>query len=224
MGCAPLLLEDNPTSYCGRATRILLRHILATPTIRLVVVSSRGPSYITGSGFGYIDVSAGWDQRAAIAGIEDTVGLGVDTFRIGLQRLVSELRRAGKSVVVVADVPELGFHAQDCIVGRPFGIRSPRVPCGVMRSEFEARSADYRSVLTAITTSTDGAQLFDAAAILCGANICTAMDRESLLYSDDDHLSIDGSRMVGRALGSLLQRDSLETGRSFAQTSQAKPI
>ncbi|WP_425527259.1 SGNH hydrolase domain-containing protein [Xylella fastidiosa] len=47
-------------------------------------------------------------------------------------------------------------------------------------------------------------KVFDAAAQLCDSQWCWAIKDGKMLYRDDDHLSLDGSRLMASELVKLL--------------------
>lgn len=182
--------------------------------IRTVVLASRGPLYITGKGFHEVE----HDRSLSIAA-QPAVSDTAQIYAAGLRATLQRLQRAGKRVVFVFDIPELGFPPLDCKQdARPFripeairavvpgappkGYEGP--PCTIKRSDFDARNRTYRESTLAVLKDFPAVITFDAAAPLCDRRYCWASRDGDLIYSDDDHLSIDGSRYLARSLAPLL--------------------
>jgi peptidoglycan/LPS O-acetylase OafA/YrhL len=187
---------ESLKSECERKTTEILGVVSSKPEIKEVVIATRGALYITGEGFGDVD------QQRRATGI---VSLGAEqasdrltTFKEGLRRSVEELERSGKKVSLLLDVPELGFLPMAC-VGRPRWIR-PALACEVSRREVDERQAAYRAMARELEASIPGFTVLDPFPLLCDAVRCRAVDGETLLYEDDDHLSLAGSRLVASRL------------------------
>jgi hypothetical protein len=190
-GCPPFLGGEYgdgaaEVASCRARTDAIVRAVTSSPDITQVIVFSRGTLYITGKGFG----DAEKDQPVMIPPA---------TFASSLQRTADELRAHGKKVAYVLENPELGFDPGACIE-RP--LRPSARPCVVDRAVVEARQASYRALLSSLQDVT----VLDPAPAFCDATACHAMLDDALLYADDDHLSVAGSRLqasrvVARGLG-----------------------
>jgi hypothetical protein len=205
-GCAPLVgieaIGGIANARCLATNRAVLTRVRDTPSITTVVLVSRGPFFAT----------PGVPRPGTTRRAEGGRGIRSDSaqsarrvaFELGLRQAVEALTAAGKRVVLVADVPELGFNATDCILGRPSGIRPPRTPCAVDRRRVDRRMVEYRAVLDRVARTTQGVRLFDASRSFCDASQCIAMADGHLLYSDDEHLSLHGSATVAAPLSAVI--------------------
>jgi hypothetical protein len=211
VACPPIV--RTPTNHalitleCAEANRSAMWLLRNSSSLRTVILVSRGPYYVTGKGFGRIDDSpAGMHQDAN----GDTAESPAGAFKEGMARTITALLGAGKQVVLIQDVPELGFRAEDCIVGRPFGLRRPRLPCAISKHEVDERNRHYRAILSELVATFPSVELFDAGAFLCNRIQCVAMAEGKLLYSDDDHLSLEGSLRLGAELKTVIRRMPLQ--------------
>lgn len=164
------------------------------PRIRTVILAGRFSVY--------------WSGRIPVAGNRPgTVGLSIpligsqthetnaELFRGAAESTARELVRKGKAVVFLLDVPEMGFDPIRCVRGLPHqAIAMSR--CGVSRDYYESDRREYREFLIGLSRRIPGVSVLDPAAILCSASFCSAMNEADLLYSDDDHLSDAGSRLL----------------------------
>ncbi len=205
-GCAPIIqrepIAERTAEICRRASLIAHEAVRTDTAISTVLIVSRGPAYITGSGFGIdslrpvVPVALGLSRH-------DTHALR-DAYELGLDRAVQSFTAAGKRVILVTGVPEIGFLPMECIVGRPFGLRRVRSPCAVPRGAFEERRASYRALVRQVALRNPQLEVFDAASVFCDAAHCNAARRSQLLYQDGNHLTLAGSRMLAGALASRL--------------------
>jgi peptidoglycan/LPS O-acetylase OafA/YrhL len=205
-GCAPILntetIADRLAEICRRSSLLAHDAITADSTIRTVLLVSRGPAYLSGAAYG-VDSLKAFTNVAATASRADTLTLA-HAYEAGILRTVRSFQALGKHVVLVLDVPELGFLPQECAIGRPFRLRVVRAPCALPRSVVDARNAHYRALAKRVQQQAPGLLLFDASQSLCDASLCYAMRNGRLLYSDANHLTMYGSRIVTETLVPLI--------------------
>ncbi|MCC7052317.1 MAG: acyltransferase [Gemmatimonadaceae bacterium] len=208
-GCAPILhtgpLPVATAETCRRSAQLAHATISADRAIGTVLIASRGPAYLSGAGYGT-------DSLRAVVPVSggDTLAMR-HAFEDGLLRSIEGFRRAGKHVVLVLGVPEMGFLPDECLVGRPFGLRQVRRPCGVRRADVDRRNAAYRALVQRVTTLVPSVEVFDPTDAFCDAELCRATDAGAVLYSDGNHLTLAGSRMVAERLMPLIVRATART-------------
>ena len=104
-------------------------------------------------------------------------------------------------MVLVLPVPALNFSPRSCARIRPLD-RWRSLPgeaaCSVSRESVEAAQASSREVIVSVARALANPRLhvIDPRDALCDAKICRAVVDGNLLYRDDNHLSIEGSRFV----------------------------
>lgn len=205
-GCAPILqrepIADRLSEICRRAAQLAHAAIVSDTSISTVLLVSRGAAYITGTGFG-VDT-----QRPVVSVVvrrshTDTQTL-TRAFELGLDASVRSLLAAGKRVVLVVGVPELGFLPEECLIGRPFGLRVVRSPCGVPRAAVDGRNDAYRQLVRRLVERVPALEVFDATPLFCDDALCHARRGARLLYQDGNHLTLVGSRLVTAQLRQTL--------------------
>jgi len=136
-------------------------------------------------------ITAAWSVR-----IGKRVGA---EFEQSLHRLVEQLAVGGRRVVVLEDVPIFPFTPRRCqyqdLPLRPVG-------CEIPRERFDRERDDYRHWLVAGVAGSS-AQLLSLEDTLCDSRACSMRSGELLLYRDNNHLGIHGTRHVAAY---LLQR------------------
>jgi peptidoglycan/LPS O-acetylase OafA/YrhL len=205
-GCAPILqhvpIADRLAEICRKSAQLAHAAIQGDSSISTVLLVSRGPAYLAGVGFG-VDT-----QRPVVpvtVRLPHSDSLELErAFEAGLERSINDFIAAGKRVILVVGVPEIGFMPEECLIGRPFGLREVRSPCAVSRAAVDHRTLRYRRVTGALAARIPTLEVFDAESIFCDAAVCHAQRGNRLLYQDGNHLSLLGSRMVTAKLEPLL--------------------
>ncbi len=121
--------------------------------------------------------------------------LAVDAARETLRRFLA----AGKHVIFMSDVPNLGFDPRSCIKRAGVASSATRLPCAITRGEWNAQISQHKEILARLAKEFPQVEWFDSAASLCDAAYCHAMIDGRLMFRDADHLSYEGDLLVGRA-------------------------
>jgi peptidoglycan/LPS O-acetylase OafA/YrhL len=128
-----------------------------------------------------------------------------EAFAQDLDKTLRTLIAAGKHVYLTDDTPKFGFDPQRCKFSHPLS----------GRSNCDESSASYRQVLASYVSILEAAQnanphdvsLIRLDDLVCDAQVCRmAMDGQ-ILFRDNNHFNIPGSRMVGHALAKRLSLD-----------------
>lgn len=118
-----------------------------------------------------------------------------------LAELVGELRATGLDLVLAADVPDFAKSVPQCLA------RLNKDLCSRGRDEVDRERAGALFNLRRITEQFDHVVLWDPINELCTQSQCEVIKGDTVLYSDDQHLSESGalrlSKGIGRALDSL---------------------
>ncbi len=190
--CPPFLgspTGNNQTELEACANRVeqLLKVIETKNDINKVFIFTRGPIYITNT-----EPLSG-EKKISV------VNISLSQFVRSAQSSFDRLKSKGKTVFYVSENPELNFHPDSCLI-RPFKVIANN--CTILKESVYARQADYRSAFSSIQNIT----YIDSLSVFCPSDKCVIFDEKgSLLYADDDHLSVAGSRFqVNRLLSPYL--------------------
>lgn len=199
-GCPPFIgIESGQRSSKPRCAP-LMNHafgLALKPEIKTVFMVSRGPLYLTGSGFGTTP-DAHWKfvlTKPSSKELRDPKKI----FEVGMRDTLSLLTKAEKNVVFVIDNPELGFHPMKCLdITRPVRLAEAKVirPCAIKRSSFDARVKDYLAIVHNVLKDFPRVKVLDLAKTFCDENYCYAERDGKMLYQDGDHLSVFGSHLA----------------------------
>lgn len=136
----------------------------------------------------------------AVLGFEDgRRGSPADNFEVfheSLTATVLRLTEAGKKIIIVAGIPEIGVDVPQAYLDAMFFTSS--VDIAISRADYERRNARVLRVLEelAASPSVDVVRVADA---MCASD-CLVEVGGKLIYRDDDHLSIAGAKWLMPAL------------------------
>lgn len=186
--------------------KAVMRFLEQHPEIRTVFLVSRWAIYIQGP----------WWERTeegAKQKFEDLVGEYPDNpdnqtmVAVGLRRTVEALLKLGRKVVLLSDVPEVGFDAP-----RAFYINHrwpqlldletirPSVQDYISRQKEANSILEELGRLPGVTVIHPETQMFDA------KGLGRISVKGNLLYEDDDHLSMSGALEVAPVLKEVFNR------------------
>jgi hypothetical protein len=187
-GCPPFIGSYIATNQmekeaCRDRIEQLLDAVIKKKDIKRVFVFTRGPFYNTGT--------------EPLTGNKDLTGgnvIPITDFTNSAQLSFNRLSKTGKLVFYVTENPELIYSAVSCI-SRPF--KSIIRDCSVEKKLVLERQANYLSAFSNLKNVT----IINSLSAFCPQEVCLVFDDEgSLLYADDDHLSVAGSKFLVQKL------------------------
>jgi peptidoglycan/LPS O-acetylase OafA/YrhL len=176
-----------------------LAYLIAQEEIRNVVVIYRHSNYLMGDSDTYFPELPDYPYMPNMRGTKDEIR---DRYWDSFRAFVDQLLEAGKRVVIVRPIPELGrlvseiIYAVDLRADADFG----RI-AGVGRGYFDKRNAYVNGRIDAMA-GPETLRMFDPASQLCDAEVCYAVRDGTPLYIDSHHVSVDGARVLA---GSILK-------------------
>lgn len=195
--CPPLLGVDrmrrSPT--CKNFNDQVLAYLRARPNINTVILAARWALSATGVRYG---LESGRDVRLVDLEAKknrDGKESNLDIYLRGLERTLAALRAAGKHIVVVGQIPEVGIDVPAAYAIAYATGRDVNALIAPARTDYDARVRDAhapfvegasRSELTFIEPHT----------ALCDTWRCRVTREGYALYRDDDHLSFAGAAVV----------------------------
>ena len=116
-----------------------------------------------------------------------------------LTRLVQQLRGTGSQVLVLGPIPDPHSVVPICLSGHleDAPACSPARSTAVNESGIAAETA---------ATTTGGGQYADLTALFCTANRCPAIVGNTLVYFDQQHLTLEYTRLTAPVIGALADR------------------
>ncbi len=175
--------------------------------VPVVVLAPRWSLYSTGHGF---DNGAGGREAKHLPYWNDAhPGPREEGVLLAYAAAVQRLQAAGKRVIVVYPVPEAGWHVGNRLI-RMVGHGTATLADAAFGADPAIVAARHAPV-TATFDALPGIGRVHPDAALCGTllpGLCAHVAGGLVLYDDDDHLSIDGARLVAPAIIAAV-RDAL---------------
>lgn len=162
-----------------------------------LIITARFSYYMEGSGFGEIEKNFPIDQihiqETGSIKLERSLSLYKDIFSNGLLNTLNLISDKVKNIIIVLQVPELGFEPKGCIE-RPFQIT--KSDCFINKEEVLNRQNNYRLIINEIAKNFRNVKVYDPLDVFCDQEKCYAVRNEEMLYRDDDHISILGAKAI----------------------------
>lgn len=133
-----------------------------------------------------------------------------------LDRALMRFDQMGKKVVIVIDNPLLSFDPKQCNVRR-FRIteKNLRQDCSIAAREYFDMEKNYRNAVFNAAKNYPNVKVLDSAMVFCDTNRCSALRDDHMLYSDNNHLSVHGTRLLVEELARMI-REQGKMSRVFS--------
>lgn len=184
--CPPLLDVTTPSPQC-RAFNASVMALAARPEIREVILEARWAKYAEGSSYGY-------EPHGRVVLLDDGMSAGQDNhavFARGLERTVKAL--AGKKVVIVASVPEIGWPVPAVLAREKLAAETQILPPS--EDAYFDRQKFVMAILARLERD-EGVQVVYPHEVLCRDGRCAVALNGIPLYRDEHHLSVFGARQL----------------------------
>ena len=200
-GCVPFYdtetyeLGERQERDCRPTVNRILEFAASSPSVRTIILSTRGAMNMSGQDFGETTESlsvVSWDGAPGNS-------TQAEVFAAAFRNTVRRLSATGKNIVLFVDWPELGFDPRSCLPRPVPAFSQVRPLCGVPRAQVDARNHAYREVVFGMKKEFSGLVVFDPFRYLCDSLACYATRDGHLLYRDDNHLSATGSAYLADA-------------------------
>jgi hypothetical protein len=198
LGLSPLNGAHNRrwSESCARFNESVFDYLAKHPEIDTVVLSSALAQYVPGAedqDWQYlVKTPDGFSERPQSTAL----------LLNALATTVSEIRRLGKRVILVAPPPAGPFDIGRCLEriaeGKPTVTGHP--DCTFTLEEYREHRREVLSFLDQVRAQ-DAAPLLDLGEQLCRIERCQTRLNGTMLYRDRDHLSSAGSVELGREMG-----------------------
>lgn len=182
--------------HCESVMTETLSYAITTDSIKTVVLSMQGPAYINNQQ----TLSEG---SIGLHSLDDLNQMDTKViFESGMRKTLQLLINANKTIVFVISIPRLDFSPMACVDVRPLRIthKSIKLSCGFNREVFDKDSQEYRKLVFSVLKDFPKVRVFDAASELCDDSVCWAIKDGKILYRDELHLSVQGSKYLAQKM------------------------
>jgi peptidoglycan/LPS O-acetylase OafA/YrhL len=171
--------------------------VIKDESIKTVILTSRGPLYLTGHGFGDIDMIH-LMIKSSFASAKPNEDY-TDVFEDAMSRTLAMLTKTNKKVFFIVDVPELGFEPEQCVDVRPYKlVDNKKTVCAITKDVYLKRNASYLNIVALQAKTFPNVKFLYPSHHLCDDQFCYAKKGDTIFYRDDDHLSYEGSLKMGQ--------------------------
>jgi peptidoglycan/LPS O-acetylase OafA/YrhL len=201
-GCAPLLgVESSRAHGCRSFNDKIVRQIIHNPAITLVILLAHWAKSAEGVAYGHDDAGNLFltDAQSPVPSLRSDPAV----FTRGLGRSVEALRRAGKRVVIVASIPEIGWPVPETLARMKLAHNGREL--GPTLAEYLTRQKTVFAALTEMQKKY-GVTVVYPHTLLCRGGRCRAQLDDVPIYVDAHHLSYRGALLLAPLLAPLLSR------------------
>jgi len=192
-GCPPLVdVIKNGSSDCLNFNKEAMNYILRESSLELVILHARWPLSVEGTRFG-----GERGIRYVMSDVKSRSGAKVGNAQVvqaSLLRTVGRLVSAGKRVIIVAGVPEIGAPVPKVMANNLLWNKTRDVR--VSYPLFSQRQSSTNEIIQVIAEKYPKVEVIYPADVLCVNNLCNIEKDGNPLYFDDDHLSDEGASLV----------------------------
>ena len=203
-GCPPLIDTigvDSRLSYdpnCIKHMSETIKRVAKDKSIETIILSSRGPLYTEGTGFGAHEKFS-WKLKNQDKSSEQKSNS--EAYAAGLKATLNLLTESGKKVIFLYDVPELGFYAKSCLNTAALSFISGfRNPCAIKYEDYLKRNESFKILAKSVLDKFSNVKTIDLSEALCDQIYCFASINGVLMYTDDDHPSARGAIFIAKKL------------------------
>ena len=194
-GCPPLLGIDRqgqpPT--CSDLTTATINYIGEHPNLHTIILASRWAISANGTRFKTEDgpsvILVNMIPGSSSANTNATL------FELGLDRTVSRLLQMGRKVVIVTQIPEVGYNVPSALYMAARSGRDLNTIIAPSLSDYINRNKIDATVIKLFAQNAN-VQIVEPWKKLCNQKYCAVVSQGQSLYLDDDHLSILGARYI----------------------------
>lgn len=194
-GCRPLLdVYANNSRKCINFIEASLNQVLDSEYINYVILHGYWRVAYTGSGYRNTNyILKGKSLDAPQGGNEEL-------FAYGLKSLVEKIVATGRQVIIVGDVPEIGFalpiaYAKHLVFETPFD--------AIKKITYDPT----KSVITDIVDqfSEEGVFFVDLEKHICPSPQCQLIRNGKPIYRDGDHITFEFSKTLGDMFSGIIE-------------------
>lgn len=207
--CSPALLgadsttrslfqRDRGEESCRRYIRAAIEKLVADTDVRAVIIAGFWSSYS--------------DDKEANAARRPASLANQTRLRSGLGQFVAALRDAGKTVVLLGQVPVFPNGGGDCVVRQRFMERDDKAICDVPDAYVKALLSPSDSILKEISETYDNVYVYRGSLEFCSKGICSPTVDGHLAFRDEHHLTFGGSVYLAEGMKKVFQQAGFESG------------
>ncbi len=205
-GCPPLIGVDVlSVEDCLPFNDKVFEYIKTHPTLNTVILAARWAAQMEGDGYGVEPLEAIklrdiFSSRGSQQAKDNELVIGD-----ALKRTVNKLLKLNKRVVLVSQVPEVGYNVETVYFVTERTGRNLNETISPSIEEYHTRNKRVKKLFD--TLSSDQVVVVNPWELLCDDSECRVINDNKLLYKDDDHLSSYGAMQISPVFDAVFGLD-----------------
>ncbi|PCI17538.1 MAG: hypothetical protein COB62_07460 [Piscirickettsiaceae bacterium] len=205
-GCPPLIGVHNPDiEECLDFNNRVIDYISKHAEIKMVVLTARWAAELEGGTYG--------KEASEDIKLIDTLSMVAPerdgnevVFNKALKRTINRLLQLNRNVVLVSQVPEIGYNVASVYFLTERINRDVNDAIAPSVAAYRQRNKGVEKLFNSLKGL--GVTIVEPWKRLCDSEFCKVMEDSQLLYHDDDHMSSFGARLVSPIFDPVFIRHS----------------
>jgi peptidoglycan/LPS O-acetylase OafA/YrhL len=201
LGITPVATDEDCLEFTQAALEVIRRRQIST-----VVINDRSTAYLLGTRFDNKEggVEPGLPFPVKVPGPDGNEIQRIDAVTSRLSQTIEKLLSLGLRVIYIAPVPEVGWHLPRTVIKL---IGSGQLPLTTSREVYLERHKITLSIMKSFEGRSNFIPIYmDDVFCSMTDNRCRTHSDDRLFYTDTDHLSRDGARLVIQRMQQVLDR------------------
>lgn len=196
--CGPEYERLETDTLCEKWTNSVVEAIASDPAISKVIIIYRMSSHLFGSHSNYYpeigDNSSDGEREVIISSYKN---------------MIETLMAAGKKIILVAPVPELGESVKSMLKVSlaKYGEIKP-IKVGTSRNYYNRRNDYFLNVLSQNFVDNNDIEIIYPSDFFCDSKLCYEIKDGKSIYFDDDHMSMHGAGIIANAVFETVKKPS----------------
>jgi peptidoglycan/LPS O-acetylase OafA/YrhL len=203
-GCPPFINTEvfTPTGEnygCKKIISSALNYVSSNRDIKYVILVNRFSTRIDSSFFGSVEKDLATKPWKYVYS-DDKINTdnSEQAFLYGLKETLNLLQSKSKKVIIVHQIPELGFDPRNCLTR---GGYTPKKSCKIDESIVINRLKKSKNTIHTIASQYPNVIEYDPIRHFCFSGFCSPFNRAGqLMYRDDDHMSKIASLILSKEI------------------------
>ncbi|MDA9093856.1 acyltransferase [Methylophilaceae bacterium] len=188
--CLPFASKKY-TSFdnCSEKIDAAVKFATGTDSIKVIILSGYW-SYLSSGGFNIQNQNYRLPDLLTKTQSESFIQAG--------KKVLDEIRKSGKRVILMKDIPDLDFNIQSCFDMSPYKNNSINQLCSMNYKSYKDRYQAYDDLMFSLTKNYPNLEIYSPTNLFCSneTNACYGKKNSEPLYFNSDHLTVTGSDLV----------------------------
>ncbi len=197
-GCFPSMHYVTPIKNmvrnCTKANQHAIQYLRKHKDIQIVFLIARWNFYLTGALRKGEVIEA---EPITMWNSPESATTNAQVFYLLLKDTISRIRKMGKEVVLVLDVPEVGYNVPD---GEFIAFRTDQDLNRIIaptHNQYANYNRPVTDIFLRLENEFDNVKILDPTTLICPDNdLCLVTMNHTPIYMDDDHLSTFGAKFL----------------------------